>query len=91
MLVTRASVGPGSKSGSATAPLWSHHWKLKSSGKTGINQVINGKGKWPTLIHDMKGKVADTVRACVQRIKPGQGALLGGGDKELRSEEAVNR
>lgn len=39
----------------------------------------------------MKGEVADTVRACVQRIKPGQGALLGGGDKELRSEEAVNQ
>ena len=34
----------------------------------------------------MKREVAGTIRACVQRIKPRLGELLGGGDKELSSE-----
>lgn len=66
MLVTRDSTGTGSESGTAPT-LWSHYWNLKSSGQTGINQAIKGKGKWPILISDMKGGVADTIRACVQR------------------------
>lgn len=80
MPITGDSMGNESESGTATI-FWNHYWNLKSTGETGMNQVTTNKCKITNSdkYHEGRGSWYH------QKSKLGQGGLLRGGDKELRS------